>query len=173
MITQYGNTMFPMDAFATFSDDYKYRYKLGRRVQSGSKGTITWCILNPSTATAFLLDPTIRKCMEFSKRWNFSYMFVVNLFAYRATNPKELYKVKDPVGNQNWQNIREAFDSSEMIIVGWGAEKIVKSSKVYYEGMKDYFEERNVLCLGTNKDGSPKHPLYLPYTTPLRNFKLC
>jgi hypothetical protein len=172
MITQYGNPMFPQDAWAIFSDDDKYRYQLGRYIpKSSSNQTCVWCMLNPSTANAFVLDPTLRKCMEFSKRWGFGYMTIVNLFAYRATNPKELYKIKDPVGKSNFHFIRKSFETADMIVVGWGSEKIVKVSNVFYDGLKPYFNGRIVNCLGTNKDGSPKHPLYLPYTTHLKRFE--
>ncbi len=169
MIYQYGSVLFPQEAWACFSEDDKYRYKLSRLIDIG-KGKIVWCMLNPSTANAFILDPTLRKCLEFSKRWGFRQMSIINLYALRATNPKELYKVKYPIGMENDNAISGECENADMIICGWGQEKIVKSYN--FDKMKKYFKNKHVCCLGTNKDDSPKHPLYLPYTTHLRSFSL-
>lgn len=176
MITQYGNPMFPQDAWASFSNDDKYRYKLGRIISEGRK-SVLWIMLNPSTANAFILDPTLRKCREFSKRWGYNIMLVGNVFAYRSTDPKGLYKIKDPLGKENKKAIEEMaldYNNSECdIICGWGQEKIVdKYKKQINDMLLPFAMEKMLYCLGTNKNGSPKHPLYLPYTTKLRKFEL-
>jgi hypothetical protein len=167
MIYQYGNPLFPQDAFAAFSEDDKYRYKLFRCLNCPrNRGQITWCMLNPSTANAFVLDPTLRKCFAFSIKWGYAYMSIVNLFAYRSPDPKQLYKVKDPIGVENDLAISEQFEQADAIILGWGQEKIAES---YPYDLNKLCKGKKVYCLGRNKNGSPKHPLYLPYTTHLRS----
>lgn len=50
-------------------------------------------MLNPSTADAEIDDPTITRCIGFAKSWGFGGLMVGNLWAYRATDPKELKKI--------------------------------------------------------------------------------
>lgn len=180
MIKQYGNPLFLNDSWASFSKDDKYRYKLARYInenhsyiQLNPLKTVLWIMLNPSTANAFVLDPTLKKCREFSKREGYEYMFVGNIFAYRSTNPKELYKIKDPKGEENYYAIRNMIEShyNPDIICGWGSEKIIDKYKKWIYSLLYPYKDK-LYCLGTNQNGSPKHPLYLPYTTKLRKFKL-
>ena len=59
---------------------------------------IVWIMLNPSSATAAEVDPTINRILRFSKRWGHGAAEVVNLFALRATDPNVLKRHFDPVG---------------------------------------------------------------------------
>ena len=81
---------------------------------------------------------------------------MANLFAYRATNPRELYSEQDPIGSDNDFYIKEYADKSEMIIACWGNHGRFnnRSQRVY-----DLIGSLN--CLDTNKNGEPKHPLYI------------
>ena len=68
------------------------------QINSTQGEKITIYTFEPSTATEKVYDPTLLRC---KKRAIFScvYQFrVCNLFAYRATKPKELQKVTDPIG---------------------------------------------------------------------------
>src|SRR5688572_12745487 len=85
---------------AILSEDQKYRYLLGRRWQEGI-GSVTFVMLNPSTADHVVDDRTIKRCMDFARSWGHSGLEVVNLYAFRATDPDELGKQADPVGPLN------------------------------------------------------------------------
>lgn len=90
-----------MKKHATLSDCGKYRYWLERSWEETGKGFVNWIMLNPSTADAEIDDQTIRKCIGFSKLWGYDGMHVVNLFAFRATDPESLYGCGCPVGLGN------------------------------------------------------------------------
>src|SRR5436190_6702368 len=77
-----------------------YRYSLWR-AWSAYHSRIAFVLLNPSTADEQRNDPTIRRCMGFARAWNFGSMEVVNLFACRATDCRELFQVSDPIGEEN------------------------------------------------------------------------
>jgi hypothetical protein len=126
-------------------------------------------MLNPSTADASQDDPTIRKCVEFSKRLGFGGMTVVNLYALRSTKPKKLWKHPDPIGNNN-HHIKQAALAADMVVCAWGANpKSVERGRTVYAMLKDW--NIRPYCLGTTKNGSPKHPLYVPYKTTFKRFR--
>jgi len=101
---------------------------------------------------------------------DFGSMAVVNLFALRATNPKELETADDPVGPENDGEIAKAIKDRE-VVVAFGSYK--KAEKRWSEVKKLFGAKRGptgVSCLGTTNDGSPKHPLYLSNSTLLVAF---
>ncbi|MES2137565.1 MAG: DUF1643 domain-containing protein [Pseudomonadota bacterium] len=57
---------------------------------------VAFVMLNPSTADAVQDDPTIRRCIGFAKAWGKGGIVVINLFAFRATNPKDMLAAADP-----------------------------------------------------------------------------
>lgn len=141
---------------AIISDDGLYRYQLSRRWSEGY--CITFVMLNPSTADAEIDDPTIRRCMNFAKRFGGGSMRVVNLYSFRSTNPSELWITEDPVGPENDKYLTTAIHSSEVIVAAWGSH--AKESRV-----KEFIRLLNgkeLKALGTTRDGSPRHPLYVP-----------
>lgn len=116
-------------------------------------------MLNPSTADEIKDDPTIRRCISFAKREGCTGLTVVNLFALRATNPKELLKHEDPIGPENDKIIQDMLRLHQIgiVVAAWGAHPLAR------ERSKDVMKmlDSNILCLGTTKDGSPRHPLYV------------
>lgn len=142
-----------------------YRYGL-TRVWHPERASITWCMLNPSTADAKTDDPTIRKCIGFARRWGYGGIRVINLFALRATDPKELLRVRDPVGPANIDVLRGPLDAP--VIVGWGSripQKPFADRMARIVRMRARVEADMWYCLGRTKYGEPRHPLMLPYTT--------
>jgi hypothetical protein len=157
---------------AEFSADKRYRYTLSREFSGGS-GAAAWIMLNPSTATATEDDPTIRRCIGFSRAWGYRQLYILNLFAFRATDPKELLKTGSPgpVGPYNDEWIRTILSQADMIVCAWGA----KAAEVDKGRAADVVTvaratKKPVRCLGTTKDGYPKHPLYLAADTKLVEF---
>ncbi len=142
--------------------DGDYRYHLTRRW--GPKiDTVVWVMLNPSTADADVDDPTIRRCISFSAELGADSLRVVNLYAYRATDPKHLLAVEDPVGPMNNTVIRETLLAARAmrspVIGAWGAN--ARADRVS-EFVTIADECRVPLhCLGITKSGMPRHPLYV------------
>ena len=145
----------------------RYRYLLERRWSS--KVACVFIMLNPSTADATVDDNTIRKCIGYARRWGFGGIVVANLYAYRATDPSELLKVEDPVGPENDEWI-ERLVNHPTIVVAWGNdadEDRVDEFKHLMHAATGWPVDKLLYCMGTNKNGSPKHPLYLAKGTGL------
>lgn len=142
--------------------DGNYRYLL-RRKWDDNAPQITFVMLNPSTADANQDDPTLRKCIHFAKSFSCGSLEVVNLFAYRATNPRELKKVADPVGSRNNCYIELAIRRADLIIVAWGTKGIFQ--KRNEEVLNLISGKKSLYCLGLTKGGHPRHPLYLRKST--------
>lgn len=102
-----SETLFPETAWATISPCQKYRYALGRCWDHAGK-RVVFAMLNPSVADATADDPTIRRCIRFARKWGYGSLEVVNLFAWRATDPKELRIAADPIGLDNDAEIVQA-----------------------------------------------------------------
>ena len=95
-----------------------YRYTL-ERTWDGGLPCIGWIMLNPSTADATQDDPTIRRCIRFSQSWGYGSLIVVNLFAHRATSPKDLFQAESPVGPNNDRYIRYTWALCGSLIAAW------------------------------------------------------
>lgn len=154
---------------AVISDCGKYRYVLRRAIPSVQRWVrpCTFIMLNPSTADASVDDPTIRRCIKFAERERCTVLNVVNLFAYRATDPKDLLIAIDPVGPDNLKYLEEELNGvNSVMIAAWGANKMaarmVPTLKSLVKG--------SLVCLGKTKEGSPRHPLYVPADQPLEPF---
>lgn len=146
---------------AIFSPCGHYRYQLWRRWADGGK-EIAWIGLNPSTADEAKDDPTIRRILDFSRRWGFSAMRMLNLFAFRATHPEVMMSVADPVGAANNKAIAEAAADADLVIAAWGnlgsyqGRSLVVSRLVHPDKLH---------CLKLTEQGQPWHPLYVKKTT--------
>lgn len=156
------------EATAVFSEDRRYRYRLTRTW--GSSGThATWIMLNPSTADAMDDDPTIRRCIGFTRSWGLDGLIVVNLFALRATNPRELAACADPVGPFNDRFIRESVHPWSVVVAAWGAHPLaVGRGAEVLRGITTAAVSR----LGVTKVGAPRHPLYVRSDAPLLPYEV-
>lgn len=152
---------------AEISQCGKYRYTLGRR-WGERPGSVTWIMLNPSTADAEKDDPTIRRCISFTKRFGYDELVVVNLFAFRATHPLDLELAQNPVGPENPTWVKMACDASRLIVTAWGVLHHLRMP-MYMEMLQEVLkkDDRVFNCLGVTKDGHPRHPLYVKGDTPL------
>lgn len=145
-----------IDRKAKVSEDRVYRYRLTRVWAEGTR--TTFVMLNPSTADAAADDPTIRQCIGFARRWGYSGLDVVNLYALRATNPAELWAAADPIGPDNDRYLAEAAASGGRLVAAWGAH--AEQPRVRDVLAIPGFDR--LTCLRTTKRGHPSHPLYLP-----------
>jgi hypothetical protein len=145
---------------AIYSDCGLYRYRLWR-AWGPSGRTILWVMLNPSTADDLgNNDATIERCERRSAAWGFDRMEVVNLFAFRSTEPKLLRSALDPVGPENDRHILEAASGTALILCAWGSHGLARSRSA---SVRTLFGTRPLHCLGLTRSGEPAHPLYLAY----------
>ncbi len=157
---------------ATLSEGKNYRYDL-QRVWKRHGGFALFIGLNPSTADATENDPTIRRMMGFARDWGLGGICVVNLFAYRTKNPKDLKNAFDPIGPMNDYHIKGLFNHVYCVktIACWGATKTHGRDEEVMEILESERPDEKIYCLGTTTKGCPKHPLYLPSITKLEQFK--
>lgn len=150
---------------AHFSLDRKYRYELGRDWERNGK-ILVYIGTNPSYADDKIDDPTIRRMIGFAKEWGYGGIRVLNLMAFIATKPFEMFMVNDPVGIENTRTLLKYKDAPA--VACWGAFDSLRAVEMAKFVSVQY---RKLYCLGVNKNGSPKHPLYLPKNTVLIPFK--
>lgn len=151
---------------AIISPDGRYRYRLWRLWDSLAP-VMVWIMLNPSTADASVDDPTIRKCIGFAKANGHGGIIVVNLFAWRATDPKELPRATDPIGPENDDHIQWACSAPILatVVAGWGSNKFAARRATAVKVLVRGAVGRDVNCFRRSESGAPWHPLYLPYSS--------
>ncbi len=162
-----------VECSAVISPSGLYRYEL-RRVWDPAGPLLEFVMLNPSTADASVDDPTIRRIAGsekrpgFARRWGYGGVVVHNLYALRATNPEVLLNYSsDPYGPGNDEFIGK--NVADCTIAAWGAHAATLApDAVDTIRILNNFRPQ-LFCLGTNANGSPKHPLYVPASrTPVR-----
>ena len=152
---------------ATMSDCGKFRYRLWRKWGEGSP--LLFVMLNPSTADASVDDATIRRCIKFAQAHDFGELEVVNLFAYRATDPQDLRRAGYPIGPDNDEHICAAVRESAAVCLAWGSNVAglerpqIVLPKLRALGVK-------LQCLRITRSGYPQHPLMLPSSCRLMPF---
>ena len=158
-----------MQRNATLDEAREYRYTL-ERTWNPDAGRVLFIMLNPSTADADVDDATIRRCMGFTARWGKGGIVVGNLLAFRSTDPKELLAHHDPVGPENDAHLRRLAQECNTVVAAWGnSASGVRQFQERQAFVKNLLKGR-MQCLGTNRDGTPKHPVRLPASAGLRPF---
>lgn len=190
---------------ATISKDGRYRYRLWRewrlwperahwRWMEGEDGKVAvdgageplgrpkvvlFVMLNPSTADGEEDDPTIRRCVDFSRRWGYDRMEVVNLFAFRATDPAQLLTLDDaddPVGPDNVDAFRGLIEDRDdffgsgvdKVVCAWGAHGAHLGQD---ETVMGWLGDAPCFALNVTRDGHPSHPLYQPRSSVLTPYR--
>jgi hypothetical protein len=139
---------------AVFSKCRKYRYALWR-IWDDSEPYAMFIGLNPSTADETQNDPTINRCVNYSKKWGYGGLCIVNLFAFRATDPSVMIASDDPIGSDNDNWIKKLSIDAGVIVAAWGNEgSYLGRSKQVIDLVP------NLKCININKTGEPFHPLY-------------
>jgi hypothetical protein len=122
---------------------------------------LMWCALNPSTADEVQLDPTLTRIRGYTLREGFDGFIMTNLFAWRATDPKEMKAAADPVGPENDHWLLECARQCGKIVAAWGSHGSFMDRDIQVCSLLKDFE---MVCLKKNNDGAPAHPLYLNKT---------
>ena len=150
------------DRGAIFSPCKKYRYLLWQDFMNNPFRVVVFLMLNPSTADEMKNDPTVERCERFAKKWGFGGYEIINLFAWRDTDPSLMKGAWQPIGPENDYYIKKSCQGATMVICAWGNHgchcdrsknvlKILKDSGIVLHALK------------MNGTGEPAHPLYLPY----------
>lgn len=145
---------------AKFSACRAYRYTLWRRWEPGcdTRQMVAFIGLNPSTADEAANDPTVTRCINYAKRWGFGGMVMLNIFAYRATDPRAMKLHPSPVGRDNDSALLQVSKAVGKVVCAWGTHGA-------YDGrgndVRQMLSGVELSHLGLTKDGFPKHPLYL------------
>lgn len=145
---------------AVYSDCERYRYMLTR--EWGPGGRILFVMLNPSTATEAQNDPTVERCERRARALGHGGFRVVNIFAWRDTDPRALRAVADPVGPGNDAAIRAGAVWADTIVCAWGAHGAHLGRGPAVERLLRG-TGRALHHLGMTKAGAPRHPLYVAY----------
>jgi hypothetical protein len=146
---------------AEFSIDKKERYSLNREWDK-SKNKILYIMLNPSLADDKNDDPTIRRLINFTKKFNYGGFLVGNIFTKITPNPKEIDKSKG-MSDKNFEELIKLINKVDQIVYAWGSS--IEEPQLLKKLVL------NPKCFGKNLNGTPKHPLYLPSQTKLINFR--
>lgn len=147
---------------ATFDVSNSYRYSLWRRWGDETATPDRMCAfigLNPSTADEKIDDPTVRRCIGFAKSWGFSGMVMLNLFAFRATDPDVMKRNSFATGPDNDEALKAVVARCGMTICCWGFHGIHQNRCGV---VRFALRKHDLYHLGLTKHGHPKHPLYLP-----------
>lgn len=149
-------------SIARYSDDMVYRYDLIRVWDEGG-GRINFVMLNPSTATELANDPTVERCERRARALGYGAFRVTNIFALRATDPRDMRANPDPIGGAaNDAAIREAALWADRVVCAWGTHGAHLGRGAEVERLLRA-TGRELATLGLSKAGHPKHPLYIGY----------
>ena len=141
---------------AIISQCGKYRYSLSR---GEPEKIVCFVMLNPSTADHQQDDPTIRRCLGYMRDWGYTGLRVLNIYAYRATDPSELTKVSDPHGSGNRGAWEDELPRADLVVCAWGSKARLSHVRHFQSVARRLGVD--LYCLDTTKSGMPKHPLYL------------
>lgn len=148
-------------SLAVYSDCEAYRYDL-TRVWDASGPKALFVMLNPSTATETQNDPSVERCERRARALGFGAFRVTNIFAYRATDPKVMRKVVEPIGPANDAAIANGAAWADRIICAWGSHGAHMNRGAAVEKLlRDL--AKPLWHMGLTQAGQPKHPLYIGY----------
>ena len=155
-----------MNGDAKFSPCGRWRWWL-TRVWDESLPMAALIGMNPSTANASEDDNTVHKEIHFCRDWGFGGLLKLNAYAYKATKPSDLWIARargvDVVGEENTAgrmlSLLREFNVGRTVAC-WG--RLSTDRGWVLRDALEYFGVQ-LDCFKKNSDGSPAHPLYLPY----------
>lgn len=149
---------------AVFSPCRRCRYEL-RRTWDPTRPLVMFVGLNPSTADETADDPTIRRCIRYAKTWThtdgrgYGGLIMANLFAFRATDPRDMKAAADPIGPDNDASLQFLALQAGLVVAAWGVHG------TYRRRASEVLNARllgDVHALGLTRHRHPRHPLYMP-----------
>lgn len=149
---------------AWFSDCERYRYLLRIPVMSPSRPPrrmVAFLMCNPSTATEAKNDPTVAKCCKYARAWGYDDVVIINIFAWRSTDPEVLPNVDDPVGPDNDRIISDETTAAEIVVCAWSQHGKLLARGAKVRRLLADSGKLHYLRLSAH----PWHPLYLPDAT--------
>lgn len=138
-----------------------YRYRLTRQWDATAP-RLAFVMLNPSTANEKINDPTIARCEKRARLLGFGALDVVNLFAFRATEPSDLRAAEAPVGPDNDAFLARACAEAQMVLAAWGVHGRHRDRDVEALPLLAAHPDK-LHTLGLTRHGLPRHPLYVSY----------
>lgn len=143
-------------AGAEYSPCEKYRYRLWRIWDESAKPCV-FIGLNPSKATELILDNTVRRCVNYARDWGYGGLHMLNIFAYRATDPKDMFACVEPIGGpRNDEAILETVALGGVTVAAWGAHGIHLDRGAAVRQLVPQLHHLHLTA-----QGHPGHPLYL------------
>ena len=146
-----------MKKSATFSEDLKNRYLLTREWDI-DKPYLAVIGLNPSVANQYEDDPTIRRVISFAKLWGYGGFYMLNVYSQVATDPNDLRVFGEDEANIDF--VLEHCRKADEVLCAWGSKKGISHRADFIMRMLKS-EGIKTTALHINKNGSPKHPLYV------------
>ncbi|WP_255167145.1 DUF1643 domain-containing protein [Natrononativus amylolyticus] len=140
---------------AIFSADNEHRYRLFRSLDGDFRDkTLTFVLLNPSTADDEIDDDATKRCIEIAKYHDFKHLEIVNLFSLIEPTSEDLEDAKNPVRQENDKHIIESCEEADKIICGWGniGDHMNRAAEVY-----EKISHHDLECLRVNQTGEPTY----------------
>lgn len=164
-----------MNRSAAFSFHNIYRFRLDRWWADGPR--LGWLMCNPSMANDASDDPTVRKCIKFTRRWGYPGLTIVNLFDLVCTHPAQLLLSPMPTSRDNANAISMVMGEISSLIIAWGCDDIMNAMKKKgfdpmdtMNRIRDVRPTLQVFHMGLTNGGAPRHPSRLAYGTEQHKF---
>jgi hypothetical protein len=149
-------------SFAVFSHNGNHRFWLVR-IWDRSRPLLVTVMFNPSDADDERNDPTISTLIHFATMWGYGGLLVINLHSHVSSQPSAIRRLQaDKVETCPYPNvaawkaaINYAADNDRPILIAWGNLGDVPTIERFARMLVGH----DCICLGTTKDGRPKHPM--------------
>lgn len=145
-------------SMAVISSDGLYRYRL-TKIWDEDKPCIAFILLNPSTADNLRTDITAMNICNYSIANDYGRIDIVNLFAFRATNSKDMPYWREAIGEYNDQYILDAVLGASKVIIGWGSDqKVYNERKMEVHNLLREYKSK-LMCFKDEEGRRPRNPV--------------